>query len=144
MSAERYKRYVKDGVTIIDGRPDLDCNFNWGKTRAKKHPPYVFSVVSSAALVHKIAWIDLWWWELIDGGNRMARVNKPKATAHSVCGYTFFLEAAKTRTCIVPNPDALMCGRCHGELPPLGRNGHARHIPRAELHVKLGCVVNGY
>jgi hypothetical protein len=52
----------------------------------------------------------------------------------------------RTRTCTIPEPDALLCGRCHGEPATFGKHGKATKagVKRADAHVKLGCLVNGY
>ena len=128
---------------VIDGRPDF-YNFGFGMTLAKKFPPYVFSVGMNAGLVHKVVRVELHWWVPIRSGHQLGRLNRPRMIAHLACGEFRFLKAKYTRTCLIPNPEALLCGRCHGEPATFGKHGKARGMPRSEAHVKLGCVVQGY
>lgn len=131
---------------IIEGRPDFG-NFHFGVTVATSHPPYVFGVKNGSALVHKIAKVELHWYAIVGpNGGQLVRVNKPLMIATIVCGGSRFLTATRSRTCMVPAPDALLCGRCHGEPASFGPDGTARRlgISRIEAGVKLGCVVNGY
>jgi len=128
---------------VIDGRPDLR-NHEFGITTASKHPPYVFSIRGASALVHKVARVRLHWFRLAAGGDKLVRVNRPLAVADCVCGQFFRLEPEISRTCRVPEPDALLCGRCHGEPASFGKHGAARGAKRMDAHIKLGCVVNGY
>lgn len=128
---------------VIDGRPDFhNCGF--GVTLAKTFPPYVFSVGANAGLVHKVVRVELRWWVPIRSGHQLGRLNAPRMTAHLACGEIRFLKSNKTRTCLIPNPRALLCGRCHGEPATFGKHGVARGMKRAEAHVRLGCVVKGY
>lgn len=134
----------------IDGRPDLAWGNSgrYGVTQAKSFPPYVFSIGRGAALVHKIARVDLHWYAASssDGGQRLLKRRHPRMLAQTVCGATRFLGGARSRTCRIPEPDALLCGRCHGEPATFGKDGAATKagIRRREAGVKLGCVVAGY
>ena len=134
---------------IIHGRPDLDYYSGrraerFGVTRAKKHPPYVFSIGGNACLIHKIAYVELHWWEA--KYDHMVKRHRPKMIANTICGMFKFLDADRSRTCLIPSPDAVLCGRCHGEMPTFGKNGAGTKagMKRTEAHVKLGCVVKGY
>lgn len=137
-----------DDPFTIHGRPDFEANGRgekFGVTRAKKFPPYVFSVNANAALIHKIAYVELHWWEassIKSSGDCLKKRHKPMMIAITVCGVHKFLEVAKTRTCIIPRPDAIRCGRCHGFAAPFGKDGWAKQagIKRTEAYVKLGCV----
>lgn len=130
---------------VIEGRPDF-ADRRFGVVRAKKHPPYVFSVNANAVLVHKVAYVDMWWWKVDRGGNQLRKLSRPVLIATSVCNYSFRLSGHKNRTCLIPSPDAVLCGRCHGEPASFGPNGRATKakIKKPEAHVKLGCVVKAY
>ena len=136
-----------DGPTVIDGRPDLQggAGGRYGITVAKKFPPYVFST-RGGSLVHKVAYVELWWWDVGRNGHTLVRRVSPRMHAHTVCGMTFFLRATRNRTCQVPSPEALLCGRCHGEPATFGPYGEGTRDgwTRKSASVKLGCVVNGY
>lgn len=133
---------------VIYGRPDLEGNPDFGMTQAKAFPPYVFSVHGCAGLIHKVARVDLRWWSpsRSENGARLLKRRHPIMIARTVCNQTKFLEGARSRTCRVPEPDALLCGVCHGEPATFGKHGKAtlEGIPRRVAHVKLGCVVKGY
>jgi hypothetical protein len=134
-----------DSGHVVNGRPDL-ADLMFGVTHAKKFPPYVFSVRGPAALVHKIASVELRWYRVCNHGHALMKLNRPTMIAKLVCGGSRFLIGEATRTCHIPKPDAVLCGRCHGELASFGKNGPAikAGITREVAKVKLGCVVNGY
>lgn len=130
---------------IIHGRPDFQ-NHDFGVTEAKRYPPYVFSIRGASALVHKVSRVQLRWWKVAGHGEKMVKLTRPIMIADCVCGMFFRLEGSKSRTCHIPNPDALLCGRCHGEIATFGKHGAGTKagITRHVAHVKLGCVVKGY
>ena len=130
---------------VIYGRPDF-ANHGFGVTLAKKFPPYVFSIGANACLVHKVKRVEIRWWQVAGHGEKLVKLTKPRMIAILACGEFRFLASDRTRTCMVPNPDAILCGRCHGELAPFGKHGTARKagITVQQAHVKLGCVVKGY
>ena len=76
----------------------------------------------------------------------MGRLKQPAMRAHTMCGYSFALTPNRSRTCHVPLPGAVLCGRCHGEPATYaGRRKRTKDgLTKQEAHVKLGCVVNGY
>ncbi len=117
----------------------------FGITLAKKHPPYVFAIRGCSCLVHKIARVELHWYRIASAG-RLVRQRRPMAVAHTPCGFFIHLEADRARSCLLPSPDAISCGRCNGDVAPFGKHGFATKagMKRQEAHVKLGCVVNGY
>jgi hypothetical protein len=135
-----------ENVEAIPERLDfIDPAF--GVTRAKSHPPFVFGIRGVSCLVHRVAYVDLHWWRIGGpGGSSLVKLKKPLAIATCVCAQHFRLESDICRTCRLPDPKALLCGRCHGEIPPFGRHGAATKagITRQEAHVKLGCAVQGY
>lgn len=133
---------------VIDGRPDLDgpSGRNFGKTRAKRHPPYVFSIRANAALVHKVLYVELhWYYPAGYAGRYLIKLQRPEMFAVTTCGAHFFLKPDRSRTCRVPSPDAVLCGKCHGEGANFpGRDRSRWTTVKREAHVKLGCVVDGY
>lgn len=139
-------RNQEDTESVIDGRPDLEGQWGFGITEAKTFPPYVFSINGNACLVHKVQRVELHWWTPVDGGRRLGRLRRPRLIAHTCCSQFMFLNGSKARTCRVPDADALLCGRCHGEAATFGKNGKGTkgRISRQAAHVKLGCVVKGY
>lgn len=132
---------------VIKGRPDF-ANRSFGITRAKKFPPYVYSSNRMGSLVHKIHHVDLWWWtpDPRNGGSDLVRLKRPRMLAHTACGNVRFLTSDRARTCIVPKPDAILCGRCHGDVHTFGKDGWATKagITRTAANAKLGCIVQGY
>jgi hypothetical protein len=118
-----------------------------GRTEAKKFPPYLFSLPQrGGSLVHKIASMSLDWYGHAKHTRNLVRRRQPRMIATLVCGGFRFVDSKSTRTCVVPAPDALLCGRCHGEPATFGKHGQATKagIKRTVAGVKLGCVVKGY
>ena len=134
-----------ENAEVIDGRPDLG-DFFFGVTDAKKFPPYVFGVRGGSCLVHRIRRVRYHWYRVAAGGSKLVRMKRPVAIADTMCAQSFRLEGAICRTCQVPSPDALSCGRCDGiEATFAKRKGYrVAGLTREEAHVKLGCVVKGY
>jgi hypothetical protein len=133
-------------VPLIDRHTVDERTF--GVTRATKHPAYVFSVNKNACLIHRIADVELHWYALVDI-KWMGRLLQPAAIARTVCGTHFSLRGERSRTCHVPNADALRCGPCHGEPRTFRRaRQHGRvsadGVTREAAHVRLGCIVKGY
>lgn len=130
---------------VIDGRPDfIDRKF--GVTLAKKFPPYVFSITCNSALVHRMARVEIHWWAVTRNGHGLAKLTKPVLIGHTICGQTKRLNAKRSRTCMVPAPDAVLCGRCHGEPATFGKDGAGTKsgLSRHVAYTRLGCTVNGY
>jgi hypothetical protein len=135
-----------EGAEPIRGRPDFSDR-RFGITEAKKYPPYVFGIRGVSCLVHKVLCVELHWWRC--GGSRgefLVKLKRPVMIAQTNCQQHFRLDPDIARTCRVPNPDALLCGRCHGEGATFGKRGPSKKegLTRQEAHVKLGCVVQGY
>lgn len=141
-----------ENAAVIDGRPDFHdrgmTGHGFGVTLAKKHPPYVFGLRGASCLVHKVRRVELGWWRVSRDGHKLVKLKRPVMTAYTHCGYYFRLDSDVARTCHMPNPNALPCGRCLGEgaVFPKRANGRSKHsgLTRAEAHVKLGCIMNGY
>lgn len=141
-----WSEYDPDPKLTIEGRPDFH-NHDFGVTYAKKFPPYVFGTSKMCSLVHRIVSVELRWY--VPGGHRgecLIRLRRPMMLARTACGNVRFLQAKRSRTCLIPNPDALMCGRCIGELATFGKHGAGTKagISRSTASAKLGCVVQGY
>lgn len=141
---------------IVDGRPDLygPDRHLFGVTFAKRFPPYVFSTMGGASLVHKVARVRLRWYEVGPTMHTLRRMKVPQATAECVCGQYLYLNVASIRPhrrnraklCEVPAPGALLCGRCHGEVATFGPDGAGTKagITRRIANQRLGCMVEGY
>ena len=115
----------------------------FGVTTAKRHPTYVFGVNKNSCLMHKIANVEIQHYALIADGSKMGRLKQPAMIAHTRCGYSFALTPERSRTCAVPLPDAVLCGRCHGQLPTFRRSVASKDA-KVAARVKLGCEVAGY
>lgn len=140
---------LDENAAIIDGRPDFAYYARrdvFGMTLASKYPPFVFSTRGVSCLVHKVARVELHWYAVVRGGHALAKLKRPVMFAVTNCGTSFRLECDRSRMCQLPDPDAMPCGRCNGDVAPFGKYGPATKagIKRSEAHVKLGCVVKGY
>lgn len=131
---------MTDYPIYIDGRPDFPGYNRFGITQAKKFPKYVYSANKMGLLIHKIVNVELHWWEPCDGGKRLVRRRKPSMIAHTVCGQSKFLKPGKAHTCEIPRPDAVLCGRCHGEAPTFGRIVPPK-VSKQYARNHLGCIV---
>lgn len=144
MAVAWFQNPVLDESAPLIDRASVSREF--GVTKARRHPAYVYAINRNAALMHRVAEVRLHWHAYIHGGSTLARLKQPAMIAETVCGYAFPLDPKRTRTCAVPEPEALLCGRCHGEPATFGKHGAGTKsgIKRAQAHVKLGCVVAGY
>jgi hypothetical protein len=135
---------LQEGAEIIDRDSVNERTF--GVAESKRHPAYVYSINRNACLMHKVSDVTIHWYALIDGGSKMGRLKQPAMIAHTVCGMSKSLTPERTRTCHIPLPDSVLCGRCHGEPATFGKHGKGTKagLKRSEANVKLGCVVNGY
>ncbi len=122
-----------------------DERTKYGHVWATKFPPFVFGIRGNSCLVHKVKGVRLYWWR-IAGMHLLVKMKRPTMIAECVCNQSFRLDPEIARTCRVPNPDAILCGRCHGEPAPFGERGHAKlaGVKMQDAKVKLGCVVQGY
>lgn len=139
------RNYDDPNAAVINGRPDFR-DHDFGVTEAKSFPPYVFGIRGLSCLVHKILHVRMHWYRVGGGGSKLVRMKRPVLIATTNCQQSWRLEPTSSRTCYIPNPDALVCGRCHGEGATFGKRGPSRKrgLTRQEAHVKLGCVVKGY
>lgn len=134
---------LDDTAEIVDRDSVNDRTF--GVTTAKRHPAYVYSINKNAALMHKVREVTIHHYAYV-GMSKMGRLKQPAMIAQAVCGVSRALLPTRSRTCHVPLPGAVLCGRCHGEGPRFGKRGTLTKagVTRAEAHVKLGCLVAGY
>lgn len=145
MSVAWFRNPVLDhSAPIIDRNSVNDRTF--GVSTAARHPAYVYSINRNSCLMHKVRSVEIHWYALVDGGHRLGRLKQPAMIALTVCGNARALLPHRSRTCHIPLPGALLCGRCHGEPATFGKHGKGttERIPRTEAHVRLGCIVAGY
>lgn len=122
---------------IIHGRPDFgDSKF--GHTRAKKVPKYAYSP-RRGCLVHKVLRIEMRWWDVGGDGEYLIRRDSPRMTIFTSCGQMMFLSKGRSTTCAIPEPNAVLCGRCHGEGPIFGKNSKHK-VTKREASARLGCI----
>jgi hypothetical protein len=124
---------------VTDGRPDFPGWKRFGITQAKHFPKYVYSANKMGLLIHKIAKVDLHWWEPIDQGERLARLDKPRMIATTVCGQNKFLSPGRAHTCAVPDPRAVLCGKCHGQPATFAKN-RVPKVTKEYARDHLGCM----
>jgi hypothetical protein len=123
---------------IIKGRPDFQ-NKNFGITRAKRFPPFVFSTDANSCLVHKVASIEFHWTDVINQGRDLIRLDSPRIIIRTKCGQFFRPVKKKAVVCELPSPDALVCGRCERKSSTF-RKGKDSYNARRKAHDKLGCL----
>ena len=119
------------------GRPDFGTN--WGILKAKKFLPYVHSTTGNATLIHKVDRVEIRWYQ--GYYSYMKRLDKPVIIAQTVCGCSRFISSVShpAKMCKIPDPHAVLCGRCHGELPTFSRQRIVR-IKKRWAHDHLGCT----
>lgn len=135
---------LEEGAAIIDRDSVNDRTF--GVVESKRHPAYVYAINKNACLMHKVLRVELHWYAIVQGGSGLGRLKQPAMIAHTVCGCSRSLSPERSRTCHVPLPDSILCGRCHGEPATFGKHGKGTKagMKRAEANVKLGCLTAGY
>jgi hypothetical protein len=136
---------LDESAEVIDR--DTVNERTFGVTTTRRHPAYVYSINRNAALMHKIRDVEIQWYALLgSSGSHLGRLKQPAMIAHTVCGMSKALLPEKTRTCKVPEPDSVLCGRCHGEPATFGKHGAGTKagLKRSEAYVKLGCIEAGY
>lgn len=132
---------LAEGAELIER--DAVNERTFGVSKARSGPAYVFSINKSAGLMHKVDGVTIQWYAIVNI-TTLGRLKRPAMIAHTICGMNFPLEADRTRTCRIPEPGAILCGRCHGEPASFGKRGAHRGMKRSEAHVKLACIENGY
>lgn len=134
---------LDESAPVIDRDSVHERTF--GVSKARRHPAYVYSTNKNACLMHKIASVTIHWYAIV-GMSRLGRLKQPAMIAQTVCSMNFALTAERTRTCTIPEPDAVLCGRCHGEPHTFGKHGRGTKNgwDKRAARVKLGCEVAGY
>lgn len=123
---------------IIKGRPDFHIK-NYGITKAKKFPPYVYSTNANGALIHQVRSVDLRWYDVANGGHDLKWRHNPRMSINTKCGQRFFASKGNANVCELPNPDAVMCGRCEGKQANFRKGKYSEE--RKAANKKLGCLV---
>lgn len=127
---------------IVRGRPDF-ANHRFGITKAKRTPKYVYSLSHQAMLIHKVAYAENYWY--VPMGDHLLRLDTPKIIARTVCNQSFFIHLPRDHRkfrasfCEVPNPEAVLCGGCHGEVATFGKHGNPP-CTKELAKVRLGCI----
>ncbi len=119
----------------------------WGKeeseyTLAKRTPKYIYGASGNSCLIHKVREVRLRWWTCGPNGSYLVRLQNPRMLAECMCGMSFRIEPGASVACELPKPDAVLCGRCHGE----GTNfpqGREHKVPKRLARVRLGCIAKG-
>ena len=142
---------------IIMGRPDF-ADKEFGKTYAKRFPPYVYGKVGHARLVHKVARLVMRWYDIgmIERpGDCLVRRDSPKISYETVCGMNFFADylyptqrkrygtRPRSTLCTIPAPDAVLCGRCQGELPAFSKKNKKTTVTQEQAKLRIGCIASG-
>jgi hypothetical protein len=127
---------------IVEGRPDF-VDRKFGVTVAKRHAKYVYSNLNGL-LLHKVNKVELHWYDA--RMDHLVRRDVPHVSITTVCGQMFFGSSSRggkalrrSTMCELPKPDAVLCGRCHGETPPFGKDGKPP-CTKGEAKVRLGCI----
>lgn len=110
------------------------------KPRAKKHPKYVHGKIGMSALLHKIAYVDMQWYDY--DYNFIYRLKHPILMAHTNCGMFWRLEAGRGNTCEMPAPETVLCAACHGEGRNFGKQGKTK-VSKRQAKDSLGCIAEG-
>lgn len=144
MAVAWFRNPVLDGVSPIVDR-DAVNESTFGVSTTKRHPAYVYSINKNSCLMHRIIRVEIQWYAIVSM-HKLGRLKQPAMIAITACGCSRALTPDRSRTCHIPFPGAVLCGRCHGEPATFGKDGKGTKagLKRAEAHVKLGCVVNGY
>lgn len=144
MAVSWFRNPILDEAADLIDR-DVVNERTFGVTTAKRHPAYVYSISKNASLMHKVRDVEIQHYATVSM-NTLGRLKVPAMIAHTVCGMSKALTPDRSRTCTVPEPGSILCGRCHGEPATFGKHGAGTkaRLRRAVAHVALGCVVNGY
>jgi hypothetical protein len=117
----------------------------WGKEEreyviAKSRHAYAYSTGANSCLVHKISYLRLRWWTCGPGGEYLVRLQSPVIFAVTNCQHWLSVGGTKAKICAIPNPDAVLCARCHGEGVNFPRDREHK-VSKRIAKVKLGCVL---
>lgn len=126
---------------IVPGRPDF-ADKSFGITKAKRHVKYVYSNDANGCLIHKVREVTFHWYEA--KGDYLERRQAPHICIKTICSQVFFAHNRKGKRaatmCEIPSPDAVLCGRCHGE-PPVFTKGKSHAEEKRAARARLGCVM---
>src|SRR5262245_45458642 len=93
--------------------------------------------------MHEIAHVEFRWYDVGPGGHSLIRRAHPSIHITTYCGQMFVLRhrngQPRSTMCEIPNPDAVLCGRCQGEGPIFGKNGKG-NVTKSEAKARLGCT----
>lgn len=127
-------------MNIVQGRPDFHVK-NFGVTRAKRHPKYVYGSVFGC-LVHEIKYVEFRWYEVGSPGNHLIRLDSPRVSATTKCGIAFFINnynsRAKANVCEIPKADAVFCKACRKEGKNFPKNKEWE-VTKQDAKKRLGC-----
>jgi hypothetical protein len=98
--------------------------------------PYIHSTSRNACLIHKVGAMWAQWYE--GHYSYMRRLEHPNLGIETVCGQCLFLTRGRSKMCKIPDPNAILCGRCYGELPTFSHKRIAR-IKKQWAKDHLGC-----
>lgn len=133
------KKMEKTSTKIIQGRPDFTIK-NFGVTRAKRHPKYVFGSVFGC-LVHEIRYVEFRWYDVI-AANALQWRDSPKISATTKCGIVFFINnynsRAKANVCEIPKADSVYCKACQNNGKNFPKNKEWE-VSKQEAKSRLGC-----
>jgi hypothetical protein len=126
-------------MTIRIPRPQPD-NWDFGITYAKKFPPYVYSANGTGCLIHKVQHVQINWWTR--DWNYLIRLDTPVMIAQTICGMHKRIEPGRMRSalCALPKPEAVLCGKCHGQPANFPRKNPESKAQRRIAKRNLGCI----
>jgi hypothetical protein len=131
-----------NGEIYVMGRPDFGDHC-FGKVEIVKHPQYVYSTSKMGMLIHKVLRVQAHWYE--PRYDRLLRLENPKITCDSVCGQIFFIHLPhddrkfRASFCEIPNPGAVLCGRCHGQPSTFAKRGNPP-CSKEMAKIRKGCL----
>lgn len=107
---------------------------DWKWHYAKRFLPYVHSTGPNAMLIHKVAAVKLCF-----------EASKTTIIAETNCGMSKILahrylssRHTPAKMCEIPDPNAVLCGVCHGELPTFSKR-RKEQIKKRWAKDHLGC-----
>lgn len=102
---------------------------------AKKFPPYVYSTMG--ALIHRVEGVTMRWYELISM-DRMVRLDRPLLYYRCFCGMNVY--GWRAGVCMIPDPNAVLCGRCHGRGATIKGRWKGGSVTFREAKLRRGCI----
>lgn len=144
MAVAWFRNPVLDQHTALVDRHAVNER-TFGVVEARRHPAYVYSINKNSCLMHKVVRVELQWYAYV-GMESLGRLRQPAMIAFTACGCHRALTPDRSRTCHVPLPGSVLCGRCHGEPATFGKHGKGTkaNLKKSDAHVTLGCLIAGY